>query len=59
MAGLDDHDRYRIAQARDALAKAQQLDMSDDRAMARTIGLLEVALSQLLDVIDALTEEAS
>ena len=49
---LNDYDRYRIAQAREALAKAEQLDMSDDRAMARTIGRLEVALSQLLDVID-------
>jgi hypothetical protein len=59
MAGLDGTDRYRIAQAREALAKAEQLDMSDDRAMARTIGRLEVTLSQLLEVIDSLTEEAS
>jgi hypothetical protein len=59
MAGLNDHDRYRIAQAREALAKAEQLDMSDDRALCRMLGRLEVALSQLLDVIDALAEEAS
>ncbi|MEV7034586.1 hypothetical protein AB0N99_30695 [Streptomyces sp. NPDC093272] len=47
---LTEYDRYRIAAARRELAKAEQLDMSDDRAMARTIGRLEVALQQLLEV---------
>lgn len=49
---LTDYDRYRIESARRELAKAEQLDMGDDRAMARTIGRLEVALQQLLEVFD-------
>ncbi|MEV6398141.1 hypothetical protein AB0M39_25785 [Streptomyces sp. NPDC051907] len=49
---LNDHDRYRIGQAREALAAAAVVDLSDDRALCRMLGRLEVALSQLLDVID-------
>lgn len=49
---LNDHDRYRIEKAREELAAVKQLDLADDRAMARTIGRLEVALKQLLEVFD-------
>jgi hypothetical protein len=49
---LTGHDRYRIEKAREELAAAEQLDLSDDRAMARTIGRLEVALKQLLEILD-------
>lgn len=49
---LTDHDRYRIEKAREELAAAGRLDLSDDRAMARTIGRLEVALRQLLEMLD-------
>ncbi|MFJ9740846.1 hypothetical protein [Streptomyces sp. NPDC101166] len=47
---LNQSDRCRIDAARHELVNAQQLDMSDDRAMARTIGRLEVALQQLLEM---------
>lgn len=53
---LGAYDRYRIEAAREELANAEQLDLRDDRAMARTIGRLAVALRQLLDVFD---EEAA
>lgn len=43
------HDRYRVGKAREVL---DSLDMGDDRAMARTIGRLEVALQQLLEMVD-------
>jgi len=49
---LTDFDRYRIDAARKALAAAKALDMADDRAMARTIGHMEVALAHLLEVFD-------
>jgi len=49
---LADFDRYRIDAARKALAAAEELDMADDRAMARIIGHLEVALAHLLEVFD-------
>jgi hypothetical protein len=49
---MTEHDRYRVASARNALSLAAELDMSDDRAMARTIGRLEVALSQLVEMVD-------
>lgn len=49
---LTDFDRYRIEAAREELARAERLDLSDDRAMARTIGRLEVALQHLLEVFD-------
>ena len=49
---LSAHDRYRIEAARAELAAVDGLDLSDDRAMARTIGRLEVVLRQLLDVFD-------
>ncbi|MFD5566623.1 hypothetical protein [Streptomyces cadmiisoli] len=46
------HDRYRVEKAREELARAGDLDLADDRAMARTIGRLEVALQLLLDMLD-------
>lgn len=46
------HDRYRIEKAREELAAAERLDLSDDRAMARTIGRLKVALKQLLEMLE-------
>ncbi|WP_330347514.1 hypothetical protein [Streptomyces sp. NBC_00582] len=49
---MNDHDRYRIEAARRELATAKELDMGDDEAMARTIGRLEVALAQLLEMLD-------
>jgi hypothetical protein len=49
---LSDHDHYRIRVAREELARAKRLDLADDRAMARAIGRLEVALGQLLEVFD-------
>ncbi|MET8947445.1 hypothetical protein ABZX30_28850 [Streptomyces sp. NPDC004542] len=54
---LTGHDRYRIEAARRDLAAAERLDMSDDRAMARTIGRLEVALRQLLEMVDETAAE--
>ncbi|MFR9796605.1 hypothetical protein ACL02U_11975 [Streptomyces sp. MS06] len=56
---LTGHARYRVEKAREELSRAQQLDLSDGREMARTIGRLEVALSQLLDVIDECSEVES
>ncbi|WP_045563002.1 hypothetical protein [Streptomyces sp. FxanaA7] len=55
---LTDHDRYRIEAARRELANAQQLDMSDDRAMARRIGRLEVVLQQLLEMLAEVGEQS-
>jgi hypothetical protein len=49
---LSDHDRYRIAKAREDLAAAKAADLSDGRAVARMLGRLQVALEQLLDVFD-------
>jgi hypothetical protein len=48
-------DRYRVGAAREALAGLESLDMGDDRAMARTIGRLEVALQQLVEMVDEAT----
>ncbi|MEH0553407.1 hypothetical protein [Streptomyces sp. B21-101] len=47
---LAGHDEYRVRKAREELAAAP--DMSDDRPMARKIGRLEVALQQLLEMLD-------
>jgi hypothetical protein len=47
---LTEHDRYRIEAARKELATP--VDLADDRAMARRIGRLEVALQQLLEMLD-------
>lgn len=58
IGNLTDHDRYRIEAARTELAAAGRLDLSDDRAMARTIGRLEVALQQLLEVFDESGEQS-
>ncbi|SFK74084.1 hypothetical protein [Streptomyces pini] len=41
-----------IARARATLAASQQLDMGDERAVARMLGRLEVAIASLLDVLD-------
>jgi hypothetical protein len=54
---LTEHDLYRVDQARKTLAAAAKLDMSDDRAMARTIGRLEVSLSQLVEMVDEAVAE--
>ncbi|MFI0964623.1 hypothetical protein ACH4S8_24980 [Streptomyces sp. NPDC021080] len=52
------HDRYRIEQARKTLAALDDLDMGDDRAMASTIGRLEVTLQQLVEMVDeAVTDQ--
>ncbi|URN12490.1 hypothetical protein LUW77_14920 [Streptomyces radiopugnans] len=40
------------ARARETLAASQQLDMGDERAVARMLGRLEIAVEQLLDVLD-------
>lgn len=52
---LDNFDRWRVAQAREALAASEQLDMGDDRAMARMLGRLEVVLRSLLEMVDEAT----
>lgn len=49
---LTGHDRYRISKAREELAALDGLDLGDERAMARTIGRLEVALQQLVEMVD-------
>ena len=49
---LSDADRYRIGEAREALADAGHVDVGDDVALARTVGRLEVVLKHLLDVFD-------
>lgn len=47
---LNRHDAYRIQAAREVLAAP--VDMGDDRAMAGRLGRLEVALEQLLAMLD-------
>lgn len=47
---LNEHDTYRIQKARETLAAA--VDWADDRAMARRIGRLEIALEQMLEMLD-------
>lgn len=49
---MTEHDRYRVAKAREALAATESLNLLDERAMARTIGRLEVALQQLVEMAD-------
>ncbi|MFG2352609.1 hypothetical protein [Streptomyces sp. NPDC048521] len=49
---LTPFDRYRVRVARKELAAAGGLDMSDAREMARTLGRLEIAVKQLLEVFD-------
>ena len=44
--------RFEIRMARDALVQLAELDMSDDSAMARMLGRLEVVLEGLLRVVD-------
>lgn len=52
MSELDSYRRRQVEKAREELAAVERLDMSDDRAMARTIGRLEVALSQMLEIVE-------
>jgi hypothetical protein len=55
MARIDNltgHDRHRIDQARRDLAAAKQLDRSDGQATDRMFGRLEVAVQQLLEMLD-------
>jgi hypothetical protein len=52
-----EHDRYRIEQARAELDALETLDMGDDRAMARALGRLEVALQQLVEMADEAVAE--
>ncbi|MFP8882603.1 hypothetical protein [Streptomyces mangrovi] len=40
------------ARARATLAASQQLDMGDERAVARMLGRLEVAVEELLNAFD-------
>lgn len=54
---LTDHDRYRVEKAREELARAGSLNLLDETAMARTIGRLEVALSQLVEMVDEAVAE--
>lgn len=54
---LNGHDRYRVGQARAALAELESLDMGDDRAMARMIGRLETVVSQLVEMVDEAVAE--
>jgi predicted phosphohydrolase len=49
---LNNFDRIGIRHARKALADAEQLDMSDDRAMARAIGRLQAAVEDLLEILE-------
>ena len=49
---LSDHDRFRLDQVRKLLAEVGQSDSSDDQAVARRLGCVEVALQQLVDVFD-------
>ncbi|ODA75570.1 hypothetical protein [Streptomyces sp. AVP053U2] len=44
------HEDYRVRAAREELSAPA--DLSDERAMARRIGRLEVALEQLLQMLD-------
>ena len=54
---MTEHDQYRLDKAREELAALDTLDMGDDRAMSRTLGRLEVALQQLVEMVDeAVTE---
>ncbi|MER6147979.1 hypothetical protein [Streptomyces hirsutus] len=43
------HDEYRVRKAREELAAP--VDLSNDRAMARRAGRIEVALTQLLEML--------
>ncbi|MFC9949216.1 hypothetical protein ACFVIN_01385 [Streptomyces prasinus] len=44
------HDEYRVRKAREELAA--DIDLSDDRALLRRMAHLEVALAQLLEMLD-------
>lgn len=54
---MTEHDRYRVQKAREELAAAESLNLLDERAMARTIGRLEVALQQLVEMVDEAVAE--
>lgn len=47
---MSERDDYRVRAARKELSAP--VDLSDARAMARKIGRLEVALEQLLEMLD-------
>jgi hypothetical protein len=49
---LTDHDVYRIRQARKVLAEAGELDWSNGEAVGRRLGRVEVALKQMLEMLD-------
>ncbi|WP_192582745.1 hypothetical protein [Streptomyces triticiradicis] len=49
---LTDHDRYRIEKAREDLAAAKKIDRGDEQAADRMFGRLEVAVQQLLEMLD-------
>ncbi|MDQ0385998.1 hypothetical protein J2S54_002818 [Streptomyces sp. DSM 42143] len=50
---LTEWDRAHVDNARRELAAARTLDMTDDRAIVRTLGRLEVALARLVEMVDA------
>ncbi|MEV7994935.1 hypothetical protein AB0O67_24385 [Streptomyces sp. NPDC086077] len=49
---LTNSDRIGIRLAREALAKSEQLDLSDDREMARMIGRFEAVVEDLLNILE-------
>ncbi|PKT71850.1 hypothetical protein CW362_16445 [Streptomyces populi] len=54
---MTDRDRYRVTQARAELDALETLDLGDDRAMARALGRIEVALQQLVEMVDEAVAE--
>ncbi|WP_406727840.1 hypothetical protein WJ438_29045 [Streptomyces sp. GD-15H] len=50
---LTPRDRCHVEAARRALAAAQTVNLLDERAMAYTLGRLEVALERLIGLVDA------
>ncbi|MFD7709502.1 hypothetical protein [Streptomyces sp. NPDC059786] len=52
---MHDHDRYRVRKAREELAA--EVNLLDETGMARKIGRLEVALSQMLEMVDESTDD--
>ncbi|MER6402982.1 hypothetical protein ABT269_05500 [Streptomyces viridosporus] len=47
---MSEHDEYRVRKAREELSAP--VDLTDTHAMIRRVGRLEVALEQLLDLLD-------
>ena len=54
MARLDltSSERFRIAQAREVLASAKAIDWTDDEAGPRMVGRCQVAIENLLAILD-------